>query len=99
MAQSSIMGMTQEFSEERERILAREGRHPAEGGDRGRVSEIDHDRRSCGTSGDASWLARPSASRWITTTATPSTRATTLGALPRALLGALLGRPRSPAWC
>jgi len=33
MAQSSIMDMTQELSEERERILAREGRHPAEGRD------------------------------------------------------------------
>ena len=42
MAQS-IMGAIQELSEERERILAREGRHHAEGGDRGRVGRIDHD--------------------------------------------------------
>jgi hypothetical protein len=42
MAQS-IMGTIQELSEERERILAREGRHHAEGGDRGRVGQIDHD--------------------------------------------------------
>ncbi len=41
MAQS-IMGTIQELSEERERILAREGRHHAEGGDRGRVGQIDH---------------------------------------------------------
>ena len=42
MAQS-IMGTIQELSEERERILAREGRHHAEAGDRGRVVQIDHD--------------------------------------------------------
>jgi hypothetical protein len=42
MAQS-IMGTIQELSEERERILAREGRHHAEGGDRSRVGQIDHD--------------------------------------------------------
>ncbi len=42
MAQS-IMGTIQELSEERERILTREGRHHAGGGDRGRVSQIDHD--------------------------------------------------------
>ncbi len=42
MAQS-IMGTIQELSEERERILAREGRHHAEGGDRARVGQIDHD--------------------------------------------------------
>ena len=42
MAQS-IMGAIQELSEERERIFAREGRHHAEGGDRGRVGQIDHD--------------------------------------------------------
>jgi hypothetical protein len=41
----TIMGMIQELSEERERILAREGRHRAEGGDRGRVGQIDHDRQ------------------------------------------------------
>ena len=42
MAQS-IMGTIQGLSEERERILTREGRHHAEGGDRGRVGQIDHD--------------------------------------------------------
>ena len=42
MAQS-IMGTIQELSEERERILAREGRHHAEAGDRARVGQIDHD--------------------------------------------------------
>ncbi len=36
MAQS-IMGTIQELSEERERILAREGGHPAEAGGRGRI--------------------------------------------------------------
>jgi hypothetical protein len=41
MAQS-IIGRIQELSEERERIL-RESRHHAEGGDRGRVGQIDHD--------------------------------------------------------
>ena len=39
----TIMGMIQELSEERERILAREGRHHAEAGDRARVGQIDHD--------------------------------------------------------
>ena len=39
----SILGTIQELSEERERILAREGRHRAEAGDRGRVERIDHD--------------------------------------------------------
>jgi len=39
----SIMGTIQELSEERERILAREGKHHAEAGDRGRVGQIDHD--------------------------------------------------------
>jgi hypothetical protein len=37
------MSTIRELSEERERILAREGRHHAEGGDRGRVGQIDHD--------------------------------------------------------
>ena len=41
MAQS-IMGTIQELSEERERILTREGRQRAEGGYRGRVGQIDH---------------------------------------------------------
>ena len=41
----SIMSTIQELSEERERILAREGRHHAEAGDRGRVGQIDHDRQ------------------------------------------------------
>jgi hypothetical protein len=42
MAQS-IMGAIQELSEERERVLAREGGHHTEAGDRGRVERIDHD--------------------------------------------------------
>ena len=42
MAQS-IMGTIQELSEERERILAREGRHHAETADQDRVGQIDHD--------------------------------------------------------
>ena len=42
MAQS-IMGIIQELSEERERILAREGGHHAGAADRGRVGQIDHD--------------------------------------------------------
>ena len=42
MAQG-IMGKIQELSEERERILAREGTHHAETGDRARVRQIDHD--------------------------------------------------------
>ena len=41
----SIMGTIQELSQERERILAREGRHHAGAGDRGRVGQIDHDLR------------------------------------------------------
>ena len=42
MAQG-IIGKIQELSEEREKILAREGRHHAEAGDRARVGRIDHD--------------------------------------------------------
>lgn len=42
---SGIMGKIQELSEERERILAREGTHHTEAGDRGRVGRIDHDLR------------------------------------------------------
>ena len=38
-----IMGKIQELSGERERILAREGTHHAETGDRVRVGQIDHD--------------------------------------------------------
>jgi hypothetical protein len=37
------MGTIQELSEERERILAREGRHHAETADQDRVGQIDHD--------------------------------------------------------
>ena len=39
----SIMATIQELSEEREKILAREGRHHAESGDRDRIGQIDHD--------------------------------------------------------
>ena len=39
----SILGTIQGLSEERERILAREGTHHAENGDRRRVGQIDHD--------------------------------------------------------
>ena len=42
MAQG-VLGKIQELSEERERILAREGTHHAETGDRGRIAQIDHD--------------------------------------------------------
>ncbi len=42
MAQS-IMGTIQELSEERERVMAREGGHRTKAGDRGRVERIDHD--------------------------------------------------------
>ncbi len=38
-----IMGKIQDLSEERERILAREGTHHAEAGDRARIGQIDHD--------------------------------------------------------
>ena len=37
------MGTIQELSGERERVLAREGGHHTEAGDRGRVERIDHD--------------------------------------------------------
>ncbi len=40
-----IMGKIQELSEEREQILAREGTHHAEAGDRARIASIDHDLR------------------------------------------------------
>lgn len=39
----SIISKIQELSEERERILGREGTHQAEAGDRTRISRIDHD--------------------------------------------------------
>ncbi len=38
-----IIGKIQELSEEREKILAREGKHHTEAGDRGRIGQIDHD--------------------------------------------------------
>lgn len=40
---SGIMGKIQELSEERERILSREGTHHTGAGDRGRIGQIDHD--------------------------------------------------------
>jgi len=40
-----IMGKIQELSKEREEILAREGTHHAEAGDRARRERIDHDLR------------------------------------------------------
>ena len=40
-----IMGTIQELSAEHESILAREGGHRTEAGDRGRVERIDHDLR------------------------------------------------------
>ena len=42
MAQS-VMRKIEELSEERERLLAREGKHHADAGDRGRLVQIDHD--------------------------------------------------------
>ena len=42
MAQS-VLRKIEELSEERERLLAREGTHRADAGDRGRLEEIDHD--------------------------------------------------------
>ncbi len=38
----SIIGKIQSLSEERERILAREGTHHADGADHRRIEEIDH---------------------------------------------------------
>jgi hypothetical protein len=42
MAQS-VMRKIEELSEERARLLGREGTHRADAGDRGRLEEIDHD--------------------------------------------------------
>lgn len=39
----SVLSKIQELSEEREKILAREGAHHAEAGDAARVRAIDHD--------------------------------------------------------
>ena len=39
----SVMQKIEELSEERERLLAREGSHHAEAGDRERAEKIDHD--------------------------------------------------------
>ena len=38
-----ILGKIEELSEERERLLAREGSHHAQPGDGDRVGQIDHD--------------------------------------------------------
>lgn len=42
MAQS-VMRKIEELSQERERLLAREGSHRADAGDSGRLVQIDHD--------------------------------------------------------
>lgn len=42
MAQS-VMRKIEELSEERERLLAREGTHRVDAGNRGRLAQIDHD--------------------------------------------------------
>jgi hypothetical protein len=42
MAQS-VMRKIEELSEERERLLAREGTHHADASERGRLVQIDHD--------------------------------------------------------
>jgi hypothetical protein len=42
MAQSEIMQKIEDLSEERERLLAREGSHHTEVGDHRRLAEIDH---------------------------------------------------------
>jgi hypothetical protein len=42
MAQSEIMQKIEDLSEERERLLAREGSHYARVGDHRRLAEIDH---------------------------------------------------------
>lgn len=39
----SVMRKIQELSEERERLVAREGIHHADEGDRNRLGKIDHD--------------------------------------------------------
>lgn len=39
----SVLSKIQELSEEREKILAREGSHHTEAGDRARIEAIDHD--------------------------------------------------------
>jgi hypothetical protein len=42
MARSEIMQKIEDLSEERERLLAREGSHHEGAGDRRRLAEIDH---------------------------------------------------------
>jgi hypothetical protein len=42
MARSEIMQKIEDFSEERERLLAREGSHHAGAGDHRRLEDIDH---------------------------------------------------------
>jgi hypothetical protein len=39
----SVMGKIEELSQERERLLAREGTHHADAADRERLGQIDHD--------------------------------------------------------
>lgn len=41
--EQSVMRKIEELSEERERLLAREGTHHADADDRGRLEQIDHD--------------------------------------------------------
>ena len=40
---SSVMGKIEELSQERERLLTREGTHHADAADRERLGQIDHD--------------------------------------------------------
>ena len=40
---SSVMGKIEELSQERERLLTREGTHHADAADRKRLGQIDHD--------------------------------------------------------
>ena len=57
MARSEIMQKIEDLSEERERLLAREGSHHAGVGDHRRLEDIDHALACCGTFGGGSWLA------------------------------------------
>lgn len=41
--EQSVMRKIEELSEERERLLAREGTHHTDADDRGRLEQIDHD--------------------------------------------------------
>ena len=71
MARSEIMQKIEDLSEERERLLAREGSHHAGADDRRRLAEIDHslgvlwDLRRRELAGEVMWLDEDFLDRYV----------------------------------